>query len=598
MKHWSLYISHTLMALLIIALASCSDTDYLGAPSEGDATEVYVSVMLNVNGGSTDTRTRATITPDGVGDDNTPDISMQDGLDYEENIDPNDIDLLLFTRGNADNGGDGTFVARVNLWHYWTSQGDLTNEPDRSYQYQIMGYVENSAITLGNEYQLMAICNMGVKKDNGHLYTTISDGETIYNSDYNEENLKGKTRDEVIRMLTFRNYQANFTQALTEGKARIPMWGIKSVTLKKEGNNFGMDVLRAMAKVKVTMSDELYSKGYRFTWAGMTKVNTGGFIVAQDNMAITSSSEGTVTTAYNNTTDTPINKASVPTGVGTGEWFDFHEIAQHKSHVIYVPEFSNQGITGTDENGYSLTSAIRLQIMSGITDSENWDNAQEVTFNNKYPQIYFTDYSTTPNPSASTWDIIRNDFYDFTITAIEDGALQARVRVTPWEYETMEYELSQNAGITLTCDPQAVYTSKGYTNETVYSSDEADYATFTFTVTEPKGVRWVAHLEDHYNFDITGDTYGYGGETDSDGQAKVYTLRVKPRHAYQNGTTYTTELYFTIETLLGTTANISYPASEEIDDSDYGIAKNKISITQVGSKTSSSTEESEENTVE
>ena len=95
MKHWSLYISHTLMALLIIALASCSDTDYLGAPSEGDATEVYVSVMLNVNGGSTDTRTRATITPDGVGNDNTPDISMQDGLDYEENIDPNDIDLLL-----------------------------------------------------------------------------------------------------------------------------------------------------------------------------------------------------------------------------------------------------------------------------------------------------------------------------------------------------------------------------------------------------------------------------------------------------------------------------------------------------------------------
>ena len=61
MKHWSLYISHTLMALLIIALASCSDTDYLGAPSEGDATEVYVSVMLNVNGGSTDTRTLATV---------------------------------------------------------------------------------------------------------------------------------------------------------------------------------------------------------------------------------------------------------------------------------------------------------------------------------------------------------------------------------------------------------------------------------------------------------------------------------------------------------------------------------------------------------
>ena len=614
MKHWSLYISHTLMALLIIALASCSDTDYLGAPSEDDATEVYVSVMLNVNGGSTDTRTRATITPDGVGDDNTPDISLggDEACDYY--VDPNDVDILLFKEATENNKNEWVFAERVNIFPVWISKGDGSG--DNSYYYKLYGFVsKESGLALNTDYQMIIICNMGDQTDN-YLYTTDSENG-IFKQNYTSKLIKGQTtREDFIKELQFKNYTNNtkdangtvttkgFTNELrtapSDPKARIPMWGIKTITLYEdnESNDFQVDLLRAMAKVKVTMSDELYSKGYRFTRAGMTKVNTGGFIVAQDNMAITSSSEGTVTTAYNNTTDTPINKASVPTGVGTGEWFDFHEIAQHKSHVIYVPEFSNQGITGTDENGYSLTSAIRLQIMSGITDSENWDNAQEVTFNNKYPQIYFTDYSTTPNPSASTWDIIRNDFYDFTITAIEDGALQARVRVTPWEYETMEYELSQNAGITLTCDPQAVYTSKGYTNETVYSSDEADYATFTFTVTEPKGVRWVAHLEDHYNFDITGDTYGYGGETDSDGQAKVYTLRVKPRHAYQNGTTYTTELYFTIETLLGTTANISYPTSEEIDDSDYGIANNKISITQVGSKTSSSTEESEENTVE
>ena len=586
------------MALLIIALASCSDTDYLGAPSEGDATEVYVSVMLNVNGGSTDTRTRATITPDEVGNDNTPDISLggDEACDYY--VDPNDVDILLFKEATKNNKNEWVFAERVNIFPVWISKGDGSGA--NSYYYKLYGFVsKESGLALNTDYQMIIICNMGDQTDN-YLYTTDSKNG-IFNQNYTSKLIKEQTtREDFIKELQFKNYTNNtkdgngtvttkgFTNELrtapSDPKARIPMWGIKTITLHEdnESNDFQVDLLRAMAKVKVTMSDELYSKGYRFTWAGMTKVNTGGFIVAQDNMAITSSSEGTVTTAYNNTTDTPINKASVPTGVGTGEWFDFHEIAQHKSHVIYVPEFSNQGITGTDENGYSLTSAIRLQIMSGITDSENWDNAQEVTFNNKYPQIYFTDYSTTPNPSASTWDIIRNDFYDFTITGIEEtGKLEARVQVQPWDKKTMTYELSQKAGIELTSAPAAKYLSGNYVNETVYSADitkRENFATFTFTVPQPAGVEWVAHLSDHYNFDWFGDTKGYGGEKDANGNDKEYTIHVAPRYPYQSGNVLDVELSFSIGTLLKT-ANIIIP--EDDSESDYGIANNKIKIRQV-----------------
>ena len=426
MRHWYLYI---LATLLTFNVAACSD-DAMDVSLSTKGTEVYVSVTLNVNGGTNEPHTRATITPEKVGDDGQPIISMGDATANEESIDPNDVDILLFTRGTG-NGGNGTFVARVNLIHSWMGQGDVTDDADRSYQYQIWGYVENKDITLDTEYQMMTICNMG-KSDGGYTYTTLTDGTTIYNSSYDEASLKGKTRDEVIQMLIFRNYNANFTQALIAGNARIPMWGIKSVIIKKEYNNFSMDVLRAMAKVRVTLDDNLYDKGFRFTWAGMTKVNTCGYIAAQEGMAITTNAEG-ITTAYNSTSSTPIFKSCTPENpVLIAENIGFHQLVEHKSHIIYLPEFSNQGITGTNDEGYSLTSAIRLQIKYIYhlgNGQEDWN--YDLTFNGKYPQLYFSDYSVNPSPSASEWDILRNDFYDYTITRIESG-MQVNLEVADW----------------------------------------------------------------------------------------------------------------------------------------------------------------------
>ena len=588
MKHWSLYISHTLMALLIIALASCSDTDYLGAPSEGDATEVYVSVMLNVNGGSTDTRTRATITPDGVGDDNTPDISLggDEACDYY--VDPNDVDILLFKEATKNDKNEWVFAERVNIFPVWISKGDGSG--DNSYYYKLYGFVsKESGLALNTDYQMIIICNMGDQTDN-YLYTTDSENG-IFNQNYTSKLIKGQTtREDFIKELQFKNYTNNtkdgngtvttkgFTNELrtapSDPKARIPMWGIKTITLYEdnESNDFQVDLLRAMAKVRVTISDALYNAGYRFTWAGMTQVNTSGYIAAQGGMAITTHTDKSVTTAYNTTTATPISSASVPADATTGAWFDFQQVTtEHKSHVIYVPE-----------DVATNNPAIRLQIKLIKTNADWNDVNAEVKYNDEYPQIYFTDYSTNPSPTASTWDIIRNDFYDFTITGIEEtGKLEARVQVQPWDKKTMTYELSQKAGIELTSAPAAKYLSGNYVNETVYSADitkRENFATFTFTVPQPAGVEWVAHLSDHYNFDWFGDTKGYGGEKDANGNDKEYTIHVAPRYPYQSGNVLDVELSFSIGTLLKT-ANIIIP--EDDSESDYGIANNKIKIRQV-----------------
>ena len=596
MKHWSLYISHTLMALLIIALASCSDTDYLGAPVTGNG-QGETPMSFSISMGEGKEATRAT-----------------NGEEYDNTIDLDDVRILVF---QAEEGTDkGKFVCEANM---------PFRSKESTYRYKFSGGVEN--VDPSKLYSFVALCNT-----QGALKVNL---DAIGFENY--------TLDDLLNTLQYSEYTSTFTEKLITGTALIPMWGVVTlypedaeITIPEGTENFDNDkngkllgfssdgsieipVQRTLAKVQVKLSEATASY-YSLTDVTLNRTNTSGYLTPnadQRYKSTTLPTTGATTIGdvsvkgyYDNSSNRYTeNNQDYPKYLATNNNSDskmgvnipaisstetsplsFYPTATNE-YVILIPEYQNlkdatSNLAANLTTNYAKMSLTFSPLADGVATVETTDDE---TYD-----LHFANYTQSP---LQYFDIVRNTLYDYTVS-LESGRLEANVRVMPWEYETMEYELSQNAGITLTCDPQAVYTSKGYTNETVYSSDEADYATFTFTVTEPKGVRWVAHLEDHYNFDITGDTYGYGGETDSDGQAKVYTLRVKPRHAYQNGTTYTTELYFTIETLLGTTANISYPTSEEIDDSDYGIANNKISITQVGSKTSSSTEESEEDTVE
>ena len=610
MKNCYHYILATLLAL---TLAACSDEEHFEdfTLEDGFFGETPISFSISMGEGKDATRAENYST------------SSTNGDEYDNVIDLNDVRILVYLAEDdattTDVNEKGTFVCEAKM---------PFRSKESKYRYKFSGGVEN--VDPSRLYSFVALCNT-----QNSLKVNLDDVD-----------FKNYTLDELLNTLTYSGYTSTFTQQLIAGNALIPMWGVVtvypedaeiSVTTENKGadgesldndNNkklsgFSSDgsieipVQRALAKVQIKLSTET-AQYFSLTTVELNHANQSGTLVPevrQRYKTTTFPETGNVTIsntaikgyyakanrytensqdypkylATNNNSDyklevnIPTSATSIPSGL------TFTKVGD--TYVILVPEYRNlkdaaSNLKANLETDYAKMSLTFSPLADGVATAETTDDE---TYD-----LHFANYTQSP---LQYFDIVRNTLYDYTVS-LESGKLEANVRVMPWEYETMEYELSQNAGITLTCDPQAVYTSKGYTNETVYSADEADYATFTFTVTEPKGVRWVAHLEDHYNFDITGDTYGYGGETDSGGQAKEYTLRVKPRHAYQNGTTYTTELYFTIETLLGTTANISYPTSEGIDDSDYGIANNKISIIQVGSKTPTSTEESEEDTVE
>ena len=558
---------YILATLLALTLAACSDEE-TDMRLNAESTEVYVSVMLNVSGNTAEMTRAGYIAPG----DGTPDIDMQDGLDYENAINDKDVELYVFDQ-------EGTFVEKVLIT--WHTSGTW---------YGVLNTISQEDVTNGKHFHIVALCNQkGALNTN---YSTPTAGTT--------------TLDDFIASLSFSGYTEEFTKNLTmkdhqgadvspSSTTYIPMWGIKSIQFAGQGlcTNVGeINVLRAMAKVRVAIGVQVQTDGFTLNGCTLNVANKKGYLAAQKNgdtpqaYVATTDNNGikTYTTAWNTdesvnpTNATPITIPSIcqesPIAT-TSTPLPFSKVTEegNSCYVIYIPEYNH---VKDDEETPQSPATITLSITQGEYEVKDQNG-------NNY-SLHFADYSDGKSPTAPEWDIIRNDIYDYTITRIESGRLEANVRVMPWEYETMEYELSQNAAVVLTSEASAVFntTLSRWSNEVLYSADDASsgYATFTFKVKEPAGVRWVAHLTDPYNFTFTtgSKTYGFGGTDDE------YTITVKPRGKFSK--VLETDLYFTIETLLDTEADITpVDANGNYVTGDYGIANRRIHIAQVETRT-------------
>ena len=559
---------YILATLLTLTLAACSDEE-TDMRLNAESTEVYVSVMLNVSGNTAEMTRAGYVAPP---DDDTPDIDMQDGLDYENAINDKDVELYVFDQ-------EGTFVEKVLIT--WHTSGTW---------YGVLNTISQEDVANGKHFHIVALCNhKGALNTN---YSTPTAGTT--------------TLDDFIASLSFSGYTQEFTKNLTmkdhqgadvspSSTTYIPMWGIKSIQFAGQGlcTNVGeINVLRAMAKVRVAIGDKAHTEGFTLNGCTLNVANQKGYLAAQKNgdtpqaYVATTDNNGikTYTTAWNTdesvnpTNATPITIPSIcqesPIAT-TSTPLPFSKVTEegNSCYVIYIPEYNHVKDDGETPQS---PATITLSITQGEYEVKDQNG-------NDY-SLHFADYSDGKSPTAPEWDIIRNDIYDYTITRIESGRLEANVRVMPWEYETMEYELSQNAAVVLTSEASAVFntTLSRWSNEVLYSADDASsgYASFTFKVKEPAGVRWVAHLTDPYNFTFTtgSETYGFGGTDDE------YTITVKPRGKFSK--VLETDLYFTIETLLDTEADITpVDANGNYVTGDYGIANRRIHIAQVETRT-------------
>ena len=104
---------------------------------------------------------------------------------------------------------------------------------------------------------------------------------------------------------------ANIYSSSTGLKAGIPMWGIHTVTNLPVDRNYATDLdddiylLRSMAKIEVTLSDETWNNDYRITSATLNKYNAEGYVVPAFKVPVTTNGTTTLTEkALNGFTET------------------------------------------------------------------------------------------------------------------------------------------------------------------------------------------------------------------------------------------------------------------------------------------------------
>lgn len=601
MKYCNFYI---LAILLALNFTACSDEDFYENFRLTDGNS-EMPISFSISMGEGDKATRA----------NSYNTGSDNGENYDNTIDLDDVRILVYSAeddaATTNIDEKGTFVCEAKIPF-------KSKEPN--YRYKFSGGVEN--VNPSKLYSFVALCNtQDVLKVN------------LDNIDFADYTLDG-----LLDMLTYSGYTSTFTQQLIAGNALIPMWGV--VTLYPEDaeisvtqENLGADgasldndknkklsgfssdgsieipVQRALAKVQIKLNTET-AQYFSLTTVKLNNANQSGTLApevgqryktttfpttedvtisntaikgyyAKENRYTENSQDYPKYMATNNNSDNKL-EVNIPTSATRiSEELTFAKVGD--TYIILIPEYRNlkndaaSNLAANLEDEYakmSLTFSPRTKA-GGVT---------ELTSDDETYTLHFANYTQSP---LQYFDIVRNTLYDYTVS-LETGGLEANVRVMPWQYETMEYELSQNAVVMLTSSANAVfnYDLYRYSNEVLYSADgnTENYATFTIKVKEPKGVRWVAHLTDPYNFTFTeeSETYGFGGDDD-----KEYTITVKPRGQFTK--VLETDLYFTVETLIDATPQIApVDANGKFVTGNYGITNNSLHIAQVSTRTGSS----------
>lgn len=378
MKKWYAYI----ILLASVLFASCNIEDTLFPDQECDTkTEpVNVRLILSMMGGRGLSRaltdapgTTGSGTVDGVHTD-------ADRLGNEYYINPYDVEVLVFTCGETPEAS--TFVERASMVR--------ASETDYYYQYQLDGTL--TKIEEETPYRIVVLANM-----NGSCYTTgaiaLVEGTT--------------TMKDYLHSLAYTGYTANFTNSLlTSDTERIPMWGTTAAYLN-DGAQINMDLLRAMAKVKVKMAKSLGN----LSAVTLEYANPGGYVtplLTKNGDESTTGNPYGVSAINNNAEKKTITGGNtqrvrtprIPTGLkpinglAAEPTLSFSNVSStdNYEYVIYIPEYKNLG-------------------------SEATPARMKLTIEDKPYKLEFKDYSETN--STDYFDIIRNYYYQYTITGVK-----------------------------------------------------------------------------------------------------------------------------------------------------------------------------------
>ena len=299
----------------------------------------------------------------------------------------------------------------------------------------------------------------GTAKDNridiDQLIVKIVDGDTEYEiidimkwkSGDNSYKFVGVVKD-VNEAITLDNAKvyvyANMgngskpAETFNQNAPFIPMWGVKNVSLNfvpgKREDAGQISLLRAMAKLEVKLGGEMAAE-YELTGATLNKYNN----VGNTHPALPEDFNGDtenlgLETVLNVNTSSATDLALVPTEDGS-------------SYVVYLPEVKN----GTSETDW-LKISVDLQEKNGTGTEEG--------------SFFIKDYSDEDNPVAI--DIIRNHWYQYTITGFAASEIQVEYNVLDWQ--GVEMEIGGDGFLFLSKDVVEIYNSNIDADQLTFSS--------------------------------------------------------------------------------------------------------------------------------
>ena len=356
------FLLATAMAWLgCIALVSCDQGD-----TGVENTDAHITLTLCLKGTDTDNNTRIGQSGDKQLASRSEDDETEDpGTEMENSID----------------------LSKFHVVFYQTNQ-------------KMAGILQNMVLVHlgGNIYRLTG----SLPVDNKVLVGNHFEGKMVVyaNFDMNEDDLQKGYNDEIIAQKAF-DYEAN--------PEYLPMWGVKKVNFTlaagKRQDFSDIDLLRAVAKVKVYLSNDMKKNGWSIHSMELFNYNNKGYCMP-GKYAECEQTASLTHEAFEHFKDSKQTDG----------------ITMNDNVPIYLPEYQNDGQKDADK------CVIKLKLASKQDDSAK----------DKEYTLRFIDYTDTGAEGTTINDIVRDHYYIFEVYKGSNGQNLVKLTVRKWNVRDHE----------------------------------------------------------------------------------------------------------------------------------------------------------------
>ena len=224
------------------------------------------------------------------------------------------------------------------------------------------------------------------------------------NFDMSEDDLQKGYKDEIIAQKAF-DYEAY--------PKYLPMWGVKKVAFTlaagKRQDFSDINLLRAVAKVKVNLSNEMKNNGWSIYSMQLINYNDKGYCMPEKYAEC----EKTASLTHEEFEHFYDSKQTVG-------------ITMKDNVPIYLPEYQNNGQVDVDK------CVIKLKL------ARNGTVEQDASGKDKEYTLRFIDYTDQGTEGTTINDIVRDHYYIFEVYKGSNGQNLVKLTVRKWNVREHE----------------------------------------------------------------------------------------------------------------------------------------------------------------